>query len=138
MISVDKHWQVDLRYVIAYLVIVAIIYLIPLLTIKRSLSKQVDKLLYNSLNRNSFSDHTVSFSETGFTIKSKTIESLLKWEAVVKLSETQDYFYLFMSSSEAIQIPKRAFPSEAEIEPFRKFLMQYLSFVADISTRPKP
>jgi c-di-AMP phosphodiesterase-like protein len=72
--------------------------------------------------------------ETGITVKDKSAEANYKWTAFSKKYERTDVYYLYMSSSLALIIPKRVFRSASEKEDFEKLLAQHLPLHADLPT----
>ncbi len=54
------------------------------------------------------------------------------WKAVVRKTETETYFFLFINSIQAIIIPKRAFDNKDEKAEFKKMLSKHISLDAEI------
>jgi len=137
LINLDKKWNLDWRYIGAFISLLALFYILPLFLVRYSLQKQVNKLSQNHMNEGMFTECTITFSEIGLLVKNDLGELNRKWKGVVKKSETKDYFFLFISSVQAVVIPKRVFKTKEEIEEFKKLLLKYLSFDAEIATHLK-
>ncbi len=84
-------------------------------------------------NSSIFNESTVTFSETGIIVKDELKEIKYQWKAILKKSESQNYYLLFLNAVQAIIIPKRVFKSADEKKEFEKILSQYLSFEAEVS-----
>jgi len=96
LINYDKQGNVDLRYIIPFILILASIFILPLFAVKRSLAKQVSLLYNNELNNSLFSECIVTFSETGFTSMNDAGELSRKWKAVVKSRKQKLLFFIYL------------------------------------------
>jgi hypothetical protein len=74
----------------------------------------------------------VNIGETGIFAKGQDGEAHYKWSAFERKYETQDCYYLYMSSNLGIIFPKRVFKSLPEKESFEKILAEYLPLQADL------
>jgi hypothetical protein len=100
--------------------------------VKTNLRKQAEKLTDDPKNAILFSDTQMQVSETGIQCKSEWVSTQYQWKAFIKLQENEKYFFLFISSVEALIVPKRAFIHVQESQSFEKLLRQHLSFDAEI------
>ena len=94
--------------------------------------KQVDKLTENPMNVNLFSDIQISFAETGIFAMEKVAETKYQWAGIVKKEENKDYYFLYLSSEQALLLPKRAFKSEEEKQQVEKLFAENISFNAEV------
>ena len=59
-------------------------------------------------------------------VKKENGESLTKWEAVEKVYNAKNYFYIFVDHNLAYIIPKRSFHHTERFEEFIQLLNDYL------------
>jgi hypothetical protein len=69
---------------------------------------------------------TVTFSAEGIRICRSTAESRLAWSNVVRLAETPDHLFVYISAAEAIVVPRRSLEG-ASFEDVRRQLQQYVT-----------
>jgi hypothetical protein len=101
--------------------------------VRTNTMKQAEKVADDSGNSSIFIPLIVNASESGISVKDELKEIHYQWAAIIKKLESQNYYFLFHNSIQAIIIPKRAFTSPADKLQFEKLLAQYLSFDADVS-----
>lgn len=100
--------------------------------IRFNLKRHVRKLLADPANAGYTSPTQLTFTGKGIFSKDELSENSYDWNAIVKKTETATHFYLFVSSLLAIAIPKRAFTNAAELESFKKMLLQYVPLKAEL------
>jgi hypothetical protein len=94
--------------------------------------KQIDTFINNSANDNVFSDCLVTVSETGISSKGKFAASDYQWAGIVKKEETKEHYFLFLTTDQAIVLPKRAIASEAQKVQLEKLFAAHISFNAEL------
>jgi YcxB-like protein len=114
------------------IIVLASIYVFPLFYMKATIKKQADAFSNNPLNAAFLQPTELIFSETGIFTKDKYAEVKYNWISIVKKEENSDYFFLYVSSIQALLIPKRALRSEDERLRFIKLLSQHISFDAEV------
>lgn len=101
-----------------------------------SLKPRIKKLAYkfaaSAENASVFRMTDYTFSETGVTAKDEVKEIQFQWAAFIKKAETDNYFYLFLHSTNALIIPKRIFRSQVENDTFTQLLSTHISFDAEL------
>ncbi|HYC87132.1 MAG TPA: YcxB family protein [Chryseosolibacter sp.] len=55
------------------------------------------------------------------TIKGPSFDSVLQWRSLYKVGELRDWFLLYTSKQMAMLLPKKAFPSAADVARFREW-----------------
>ena len=70
------------------------------------------------------------FDDSGIINNDKDVKVNLKWESIKKYAQTKGYFYVYLSSLQALVIPKRLFISNISIESFDKFLTEKIPLSA--------
>ena len=97
----QHHWDWSVYIMIFFL-------LLPI-SIGRAAVKQYEsaKILHDGV--------TYTFTTETISCEGQTYNSTLKWEALFKAKETNEFFLLYANASAAMFIPKRAFASEADI-----------------------
>jgi hypothetical protein len=100
--------------------------------VRTNLRKQAEKFTEDPKNAILFTDTQMQVSETGIQCKSEWVSTQYQWKAFIRLQENDKYFFLFISSAEALIIPKRAFSHTEKTQSFEKSLRQHLSFDAEI------
>lgn len=101
--------------------------------VRNNMMKQGEKVANDPDNSSVFLNLEVTVSDTGLTVKDELKEVRYQWMAFIKKLESQNYYFLFHNSIQAIIIPKRVFRNAEEKTKFEKLLNQYLTFDADIS-----
>ncbi|MEO6668332.1 MAG: YcxB family protein [Ferruginibacter sp.] len=107
--------------------------LLSFLGIRTTTMRQADKVAEDPGNSSIFLEHQVTVSDGGIIIKDELKEIRFQWKAIAKKLESQNYYFLFHNSIQAIIIPKRVFISQDEKMQFEKLLAQHLSFDAEVS-----
>jgi hypothetical protein len=115
---------------ISVFVITGLVYLIMIPKfVKSSIRRKVADILSKKENQHVLEEAEITISDTGVIDKDTNSESRYNWEAVVKLAETEDSYYLYTNSYHAIVIPKRVVSAD-EATQLRKLLDQHLPLSA--------
>ncbi len=112
--------------------VLASIYILPIFNLPNAYKKVVTQFTDNPVNANIFNACQIIISETGLFAKGKLIETKYQWSSIVKKEENSSFYFLFISSEQAILLPKRAIRSEAEKEQLEKLFAHYISFDAEV------
>ncbi|MGC4103767.1 YcxB family protein [Ferruginibacter sp.] len=121
----------DLYFFYSILIVILII-ISPLFKMADIYRKQVNQLSENPLNANFFSDIQINIAETGIFSKNQFAETRYQWEGIVKKEENKEYYFLYLSTEQAILIPKRALKSELEKQQVEKLFGEHISFNAEV------
>ena len=70
--------------------------------------------------------------DDGVHVKTSDAETKYTWKAIIKKTETDAYYFLFINTIQAIIIPKRVFANNDEKAEFQKLLLRNLSLEAEI------
>ena len=84
------------------------------------------KILEPKENGFVFGPTQYQFLEEGVKISKENSESFTKWEAVEKVYNAKDYFYIFIDYNLAYIIPKRSFLSPEKLNEFLSRLSQFI------------
>lgn len=112
--------------------ILASIFIIPLLSTASAHRKQVNNFTFHPLNAKLFGENQATFSDSNITISAKDSSFSCHWQHIVKKEETDEYYYLFISTIQALVIPKRALQSETEKTALETLFAQNISFNAEV------
>jgi hypothetical protein len=94
-----------------------LIYLIMIPSfVKSSIRRKVKHILSKKENAHVLDDAEIILADTGIIDKDTHTESRYNWDAIVRLAETPDSYYLYTNSYHAIVIPRRAVSKEQENE----------------------
>ena len=63
-------------------------------------------------------EYTLTFSNSGITFKTPSIDSTIKWDMYSEIWESNDFYFLIQSPRIYTLIPKRAFGSPVEMRMF--------------------
>jgi hypothetical protein len=110
----------------------AFIFLSSVFSLKPRIKKLALKFAASAENVSVFRMTDYIFSETGVIAKDEVKEVQFQWAAFIKKVETDNYFYLFLHSTNALIIPKRVFRSSVEKDTFTQLLSTHISFDAEL------
>jgi hypothetical protein len=105
---------------------------LPMLTGRSQMVKQAEAIADDPDNFSIFNETTLTANDTEISLKSIIVDSKLKWDAVIKKTETSNYYFLFLNAMQAIIIPKSAFINIDEQHAFDKILSRNLSLDAEL------
>ncbi len=72
----------------------------------RNILKRVKKSLEQGNNKQTLGLHVVRFNLDGFDVKKMDVEVNSNWDALLKVVQTPEYFFLYDSENSALVIPK--------------------------------
>ena len=105
---------------------------IPLFTGRSSANKEAVQIADDPDNHAIFADTKLLSGDDGVHIKTSDAETKYTWKAIIKKTETDAYYFLFINTIQAIIIPKRVFGNNDEKAEFQKLLLRNLSLEAEI------
>ena len=114
------------------LLVLASIYVLPLFSIENSSRKQALAFYNDPLNANTFLQTEIIFSETGIFGKYSYAEVNYKWNCINKKVETTEHFLLYISSNQAIIIPKREIKTETDKSKLLELFGKHITFNAEV------
>jgi len=98
-------------------VITGLVYLVMIPSfVKASVRRKVKDILSKKENQHVLDDAEIILADTGIIDRDTNTESRYNWDAIVRLADTPDSYYLYTNSYHAIVIPKRAVSKEQENE----------------------
>lgn len=102
---------------ISVFVITGLIYLVMIPSfVKASVRRKVKDILSKKDNQHVLDDAEIIVSDTGITDRDTHTESRYNWDAIVRLADTPDSYYLYTNTYHAIVIPKRVVSKDQEPE----------------------
>jgi hypothetical protein len=102
---------------ISVFIITGLIYLVMIPSfVKGSVRRKVKNILSKKENQHVLDEAEIVLSDTGIIDKDTHTESRYDWDAIVRLAETADSYYLYTNSYHAIVIPRRVVSIEEEKE----------------------
>ena len=105
---------------------------IPLFTGRSSANKEAEQIIDDPDNHAIFAETLLQTGDDGVHIKTDNAENKYSWKAIIKKTETDSYYFLFINAIQAIIIPKRVFGNNNEKAEFQKLLLRNLSLEAEI------
>jgi hypothetical protein len=94
--------------------------------------RRIQKLYSNENNFSFFMEKELIINGSGIIERDDNSESRTNWRGVVKKIETKEYFYLYLSTVQAVIIPKSCLNSE-QTESLRMILAEHLSLKAEFN-----
>jgi hypothetical protein len=89
------------------------------------LVRNTRKLYEGGQNKGALGNHIIGLDAEGVTEISEVGESRIAWSGIEKVEENGAYVFLYVGSSQAHVIPKRAFLSQGEAVEFFKLAQAY-------------
>jgi YcxB-like protein len=120
------------KFILLILGFIFLTLLLSLFNVRSNTVRQAQKVANDPGNSSIFLDISIIISETGISTKNAVAETKFQWSSFIKKQENTEYYFLFISSIQALIIPKRVFNNADERNQFEKLLSQYLSFDAEI------
>lgn len=120
------------KFILLILGFIFLTSLLSLFNVRSNTVKQAEKVANDPGNSSIFLAISMIVSETGISTKDVLTETKFQWNAFIKKQESREYYFLFVSSMQALIIPKRIFNNADERIQFEKLLSQCLSFDAEI------
>ena len=99
--------------------------------IKKGYSNSVRRLLNSGKNLTLLGSKSVVFDNDKVTEVTEHSTSTALWSAFERLTENNEYFFLFQNINQAIIIPKRVLATNTEIEALRLFIQSQLEVAND-------
>jgi hypothetical protein len=118
-----------------FFAIIILIALIQVLMAKYRYKKQVTQIVANPENSNLFRIVELSFSNEGIFMEDETMNCNYKWNSIIRKNENNSYYFLFISSLQAIIIPKRIFKNPEEKQLVVDLFAKHISLEADITMK---
>jgi len=81
---------------------------------------------YRRRNRSVAGKHIVTLADEGIAVKGESFETRLKWDAILKASETKEFFLLYIAPRWAHFIPKVAVGPAVNLNAVRSLLQDKL------------
>jgi hypothetical protein len=95
--------------------------------------RKIRKLLEEGDNKNMLGSHRLILREDEVLETCSTAESRIKWQAVERIEENNDYIFLYVSAVSAHILPKRAFPNSQKVREFYECAVRYKAQTAKTS-----
>ena len=71
-------------------------------------------------------EYTLTFSNSGITFKTPSIDSIIKWDMYSEIWESKDFYFLIQAPRIYTLIPKRAFRGPVEMRMFEEISISNL------------
>lgn len=89
---------------------------------RQSTISRIRKMLNEGNNEAILGHQTISLTSEGILGKSPSSESKINWSAIDKVAQNEKFFFLYISSVNAIVIPKSCFRSHKEQQEFLEYI----------------
>jgi YcxB-like protein len=111
---------------IVWLVCFSIIYLLWIFQYPKFFNsiviRRLEKMLEESNSKNLYGIYTIDLTEDGVHEISKSGETKINWNSIVKVEETDSYIFIYNTAISAYIIPGTAFPDNNERAEFINIL----------------
>jgi len=98
--------------------------------IRWSVRRRVRDILSRKENLHVLDEAEIHLSDSGILDKDPVSESRYDWDAVVRMAETPESYYLYTNSYHAIVIPKRAIRSDDDKAEIGRLFIEHLPLSA--------
>ena len=105
---------------------------LPILGGRSNAEKEAEEIADDPDNAGVFLPTIFTAAENGITVKTDIADIKYAWKAIVRKTETGNYFYLFPNAMQALIVPKNAFATAQDLAAFQKLLSMNLSLEADL------
>jgi len=85
--------------------------------------KKVKKILEDPANSKILGNHTIELSEQGLKITKPESENFINWSGLIRIAETNNYYFIYNTTISAIVIPKLKI--ESNLSDFDSYLKKY-------------
>ncbi|MFM2360813.1 MAG: hypothetical protein RLY16_2806 [Bacteroidota bacterium] len=100
-------------------------------TSKQKIKAHAEKLADNIENIALFAERQMHFSSAEIIVTDEYIESKIQWKAIIRLEETPQYYYLYITSNQSLIIPKSVLTLSGNMDEFKTLLTQNISLHAE-------
>jgi len=101
--------------------------------VRSRFTKVAETFAENPENRMIFTEKLIHISDEGIRITEEHLDTHYRWQAFVKKKENDSYYFLFLSSNQALIIPKRFLKDQQDKSQADKILTRNISFEAEFS-----
>ncbi len=98
---------------------------------KNTLKERAKRFIAKEENQAVLSSTTIQLSETGIFSKDEFAETRYQWKSIIRRTENERSYFLYISSVQALIIPKRVFKNDEQKAAFEKILNQNVSLQAE-------
>lgn len=106
--------------------------LLPLFTGRSSADKQGEEIADDPENAAVFAETFLEATDTGLHLKTENSDTRYSWQAIVKKTETESYYFLFINAIQAIIVPKRILQNKDEKAAFQRLLLKNITLDAEL------
>jgi hypothetical protein len=114
-----QSWQAGLA------MIIPLVFVLTALFRDRIAHYQINQMLRKEQNAKWLGFRSLTIAPENLNITTELSANCILWSGVHKIKSTDDYAYLYTSSSEAIVIPTRAFRNDKEFDQFVAKAIEY-------------
>jgi hypothetical protein len=100
---------------------------------RRKVRKTVTAMINEGSNRGLLGRRQLTISPNGVTESGEFGQTIRIWKSIDRIAEDEDYAYIYLHATEAMIVPRRAFPS---VEEFDNFVAQAGEYHAAIEAAP--
>jgi YcxB-like protein len=91
-------------------------------------------LVFFKKHRGLLCRHELEIRDDGLLERTEVNESLHRWPGFHKIATTGNYLYIYVTDNNVHVVPRRAFPSDADLIAFRAELERHMKAAAAIPT----
>ncbi len=87
-----------------------------------STRRRIKMMLRDDKNGDLFLEKTVKFNSEGISLETSNTSVKYNWESIVKFMESDNAYYIYVSSIQAIILPKHCISNESNNDELRTYL----------------
>jgi hypothetical protein len=92
----------------------------------KTTQKRIRKMLNEGKNGELFDERTYAFDDQGIKVTSENSSNSYKWQSITRIAENETTFYLYVSSLQAILVPKRFLETQEQVDAFRTYIESFV------------
>lgn len=119
--------ELDLLFWIIMLVGSIFLFLMIPKIMNSSLRKRLKKMMLEGDNGDMFAEKEYIIDELGIKMNSANSSGFYNWNSVIKVDEDEKNMYLFVSTVQALIIPKMIIKGQVNIDEFRIYIFSKLT-----------
>lgn len=132
LFSISSNFRFSLAMIVVPIIIGSLLFLYLRNRIASHYDRHVKEAIKESGEDNILTTANLTFSESGIFGKTNSSEVRYSWSAIIKNIEVNNCYYLYLTSLQAIIIPKRIFNSPDDKIALEKMLLQNIPLKATL------
>ncbi len=89
----------------------------------KKVGETTEKMILEGKNKGVIGEHHIVFKDKKIIEKDSVSEIEFSYEAVEKLGENDDYFFVYVGSLQALLIKKELFKKKKDMDEFRNYIL---------------